>query len=139
MPTKLHAYKAIVREQLEEYPELKAVRLLAKIRAAGYTGGHTQLREYARKAGPRPRAESVVRFETGPGVRGRVEFAHSRLPWGRRYLLLVVLGYSRLLRLRFYPWQDMPTLLKGLAAAFALFGGVPPGTPVRPDDERDRA
>ena len=30
MPTKLDPYKAIVRERLEEYPELTAVRLLAE-------------------------------------------------------------------------------------------------------------
>ncbi|WP_420447675.1 DDE-type integrase/transposase/recombinase [Candidatus Palauibacter sp.] len=54
-----------------------------------------------------------------------MDFAHFRFPWGRRYLLLVVLGYSRLLWLRFYPRQDMSTLLKGLEAAFGFFGGVP--------------
>jgi transposase len=36
-----------------------------------------------------------------------------------------VLGYSRLLWLRFFERQDMPTLLSGLEAAFAFFGGVP--------------
>jgi hypothetical protein len=33
--TKLDPYKAIVRERLEEYPELTAVWLPAEIRAAG--------------------------------------------------------------------------------------------------------
>ena len=42
VPTKLDAYKAIVRERLEEHPELTAVWLLAEIRAAGYPGGYTQ-------------------------------------------------------------------------------------------------
>ena len=49
VPNKLDPYKAIVRERLEECPELTAVRLLAEIRAAGYPGGYTQLREYVRK------------------------------------------------------------------------------------------
>ena len=52
VPTKLDPYKAIVRERLEEYPELTAVRLLAEIRAAGYPGGYTQLKEYVRRVGP---------------------------------------------------------------------------------------
>ena len=125
VPTKLDAYKAIVRERLEEYPELTAVRLLAEIRAAGYPGGYTQLREYVRKVRPRAPADLLVRFETDPGVQGQVDFAHFRFPWGRRYLLLVVLGYSRLLWLRFYRRQDMSTLLRGLEAAFGFFGGVP--------------
>lgn len=42
-----------------------------------------------------------------------------------RYALLVVLGYSRLLWCRFYPRQDMRTLVDGLEDAFRYFGGVP--------------
>jgi transposase len=37
----------------------------------------------------------------------------------------VVLGYSRLLWLQFYPQQSMAILMRGLEAAFAYFGGVP--------------
>ena len=70
--TKLDPYKAIVRERLEEYPELTVVRLLAEIRAAGYPGGYTQLREYVRKVRPRSPADPRVRLETDPGVQGQV-------------------------------------------------------------------
>jgi transposase len=42
-----------------------------------------------------------------------------------RYALVVVLGYSRLLWCRFYPRQDMATLMDGLEEAFRFFGGVP--------------
>jgi len=37
----------------------------------------------------------------------------------------VVLGYSRLLWLKFYAKQDMQTVFSGLQEAFAFFGGVP--------------
>ena len=109
VPTKLDPYRAIVRERLEEYPELTAVRLLAEIRAAGYPGGYTQLREYVRKVRPRPPADPLVRFETDPGVQGQVDFAHFRFPWGRRYALLVVLGYSRPTGRRSRPWPRAPS------------------------------
>jgi transposase len=66
-----------------------------------------------------------VRFETPPGHQAQVDFAHFRLPWGWRYALLVVLSYSRLLWLRFYPREDMLTLMRGLEEAFGFFGGVP--------------
>jgi transposase len=39
--------------------------------------------------------------------------------------LLVVLGYSRLLWCRFYPRQDMATLIDGIEEALLYFGGVP--------------
>ena len=60
-----------------------------------------------------------------PDMQGQVDFAHFRLPWGRRWALLVVLGYSRLLWLRFFRRQTMETLFTGLEQAFAYFEGVP--------------
>ena len=67
----------------------------------------------------------VVRFETPAGHQGQVDFGRFRLPWGIRHALLVVLGYSRLLWLRFYSRQTMPVLFEGLESAFDRFGGVP--------------
>jgi transposase len=124
-PTKLDAYKPIIEARLAAYPELSAVRLLAEIRAAGYAGGYTQLKALVRQIRPLPAPETVVRFETPAGHQAQVDFAHFRFSWGVRYALLVVLGYSRLLWCRFYPRQDMQTLVDGLEEAFGYFGGVP--------------
>ncbi len=125
VPTKLTPYKPVILTRLEAYPRLSSVRLLAEIRAAGYEGGYTQLKEFVRTARPRPAPEPEVRFETDPGVQGQVDFAEFKFPWGKRYALVVVLGYSRLMWLRFYERQDMRTLFRGLEEAFAFFGGVP--------------
>lgn len=125
VPTKLGPYKPIIRARLEAYPELSGVRLLEEVRAAGYTGGYTQLKEYVRQIRPVATPEPVIRFETPPGHQAQVDFARFRFPWGVRYALLVVLGYSRMLWLRFYRRQDMRTLITGLEDAFTFFGGVP--------------
>jgi len=125
VPTKLDPYKAIIHTRLEAYPELSSVRLLDEIRAAGYPGGYTQLKRYVRKVRPRPPEVPVVRFETPPGRQAQVDFADFHLPWGKRYGLLVVLGYSRLLWLNYFPRKDMRCLIAGLEEAFAFFGGVP--------------
>jgi transposase len=125
VPAKLDAYRSLIRARLDEFPELSAVRILDEIQLAGYSGGYSQLRDYVRQVRPRPPAEPLVRFETDPGHQGQVDFAEFRFPWGKRYALLVVLGYSRLLWLRFYECQDMRALISGLEAAFAYFGGVP--------------
>lgn len=122
---KVDAYKPILVTRLEAYPELSCVRLFDEIRAAGYRGGLTQLKLLVRELRPRPVSEPVLRFETPPGKQAQVDFARIVLPWGIRYALLVVLGYSRLLWLRFYPRQDMRTLQLGLEEAFGFFGGVP--------------
>ena len=123
--TKLDAYKAVIETRLAAYPELSAVRLLAEIRAAGFAGSYTQLKEFVRQVRPTVPAEPVIRFETPAGRQGQVDFARFVFPWGVRYALLVVLGYSRLLWCRFYRRQDMRTLIDGLEEAFRSFGGVP--------------
>ena len=122
---KLDPYKAIIDSRLEEFPGLSAQRLYDEVRAAGYPGGYTRVRDYVRTARPSPAAESVVRFETPAGRQGQVDFATFSLPWGRRHALVVVLSYSRLLWLRFYRRQTMAVLTAGLEQAFTRFGGVP--------------
>ena len=83
------------------------------------------MNEYVRRVRPRDPVEPVVRYETPPGHQGQVDFGTFTLPWGRCHALLVVLGHSRLLWLRFYRRQTMSVLIDGLESAFARFGGVP--------------
>ena len=123
--TKLDPYLPIVTTRLATYPALSAVRLFDEVRAAGYAGGITQLRDVVARLRPRPEPAPVVRFETPPGHQAQVDFADVQFPWGKRFALLVVLGYSRLLWLRFYPRQTMAVVMEGLERAFAAFGGVP--------------
>jgi transposase len=124
-PTQLDPFTGIITARLDTYPELSAVRLFDEVRAAGYPGGITQVRDYVARVRPRPEPEPVVRFETAPGHQAQVDFAEFRLPWGKRYALVVVLGYSRLLWLKFYPRQTLATVISGLEECFASLGGVP--------------
>ena len=123
--TKLDAYRGIIEARLAAYPQLSAVRLLEEIRAAGYAGGYSQLKAVVRQIRPVQAPAPIIRFETPAGRQAQVDFARFRFGWGIRYALLVVLGYSRLLWCRFYPRQDMRTLVSGLEEAFLAFGGVP--------------
>ena len=122
---KIDRYRGIIETRLAEYPRLSATRLFDEVRAAGYDGGYTQVKEFVRQVRPTPPLDPVVRFETPPGLQAQVDFAEFRLPWGKRFALLVVLGYSRLMWVRFYPRQTMAVLIRGLEEAFASFGGVP--------------
>ncbi len=122
---KLDPYKAIIDARLEEFPKLSAKRLFDEVRAAGYPGCYEGVRNYVRVARPRAPIEPTVRFETPAGRQGQVDFGTFTLPWGRRHALVVVLGYSRLLWLNFYPRQTMAVLMEGLESAFEAFGGVP--------------
>lgn len=124
VPRKIDQFRPVIEARLAEYPRLSAVRIYEEIRAAGYEGSYSRLKVYVREVRPVP-VEPLVRFETPPGHQAQVDFAHFRLPWGQRWALVVVLGYSRLLWLRFFPRQDMHTLFRGLEQAFAFFGGTP--------------
>jgi transposase len=122
---KIDAFRAVIDARLAEFPRLTSTRLFDEIRASGYSGGYTQVKEYVRRVRPAPVPDPVVRFETPPGHQAQVDFAEFRLPWGKRYALVVVLGYSRLMWLQFYARQTMAVLTSGLEEAFAFFGGVP--------------
>ena len=125
VPHKLAPYTGIVEARLEEFPGLSAKRLFDEVRAAGYPGGYSRVRDDVRAVRPREPVEAVVRFETPAGRQGQVDFATFTLPWGRRHALVVVLSHSRLLWLRFYRRQTMAVLTEGLERACARFGGVP--------------
>lgn len=122
---KIDPYRGLIQARLEEFPKLSSVRLFEELRQSGYQGGYTQVKEFVRSVRPRPEPEPVRRFETPPGRQAQVDFAHFRLPWGQRWALLVVLGYSRLLWMRFFERQTMEVLFAGLEEAFSFFGGVP--------------
>ena len=122
---KLDPYKGIIDARLAEFPRLSVQRLFDEARAAGYAGSYSRVRDYVRTVRPRDPAEPANRFETPPGRQGQVDFGTFTLPWGRRHALLVVLGHSRILWLRFYRRQTMAVLVDGLESAFARFGGVP--------------
>src|SRR5881296_2911337 len=62
---------------------------------------------------------------SAPGHQAQFDFATIRFPWGTRFALLVVLGYSRVLFVDFVARQTALTVMLGLERAFAAFGGVP--------------
>ena len=125
VPHKLDPYAGIIDSRLDEFPGLSAQRLYDEVRAAGYPGSYSRVRDYVRAVRPQEAPEPVVRFETPAGRQGQVDFATFTLPWGRRYALVVVLSHSRLLWLCFYRRQTMAVLTGGLETAFERFGGVP--------------
>ena len=125
LPSKLDPFREIIRTRLADYPELSAVRLFEEVKMAGYPGGYGQVKRYVRAVRPRDPVEPVVRFETPPGHQAQVDFAEFRLPWGKRHALIVVLGYSRRMWLRFYERQTMMVVIRGIEESFPYLGGVP--------------
>jgi AraC-like DNA-binding protein/transposase-like protein len=90
MSCKIDRYRGMIRERLGEYPKLSATRLYEEIRAAGYAGCYSQVKEYVREVRPRTPEVPVVRFETIAGLQAQVDFAEFPLRWGKRFALPLV-------------------------------------------------
>ncbi len=130
--TKVKPFERYIGERLAAFPELTATRLLREIRALGYDGGYTAVKQVARALRPSVTTGFEVRFETPPGQQAQVDFAHFRTGFDDEpetehvvWLFSFVLGHSRMLWGRFVLHQDLQTLLRCHSAAFAALGGVP--------------
>jgi transposase len=129
-PSKADPFIPFILQTLERYPKLRASRLYEMIRLRGYDGGPDHFRHVVALHRPRPAAEAYLRLRTLPGEQGQVDWGHfGRLTVGRaeRPLMafVMVLSYSRMIFLRFFPGCAMESFLRGHVAAFECFGGVP--------------
>lgn len=125
-PTKLDPLEAYLRERVAAARPhwIPATVLLRELRDQGYTGGVSQLKAWLAPL-KRAKVDPVVRFETAPGVQMQADFTTVRR--GREPLkaFVATLGYSRATAVTFTANETSATLLRGLEAAFASFGGVP--------------
>ena len=58
VPHTLAPYTGIIEARLEEFPGLSAKRLFDEVRAAGYPGGYSRVRDYVRAVRPREPVEA---------------------------------------------------------------------------------
>jgi transposase len=126
-PSKLDPHKDYLRDRLERAGKihLSATVLLREIRAAGYTGGITQLREFVALIRPQVPIEPVVRFETEPGKQLQIDFVDFRRGASPLRAFTAELGYSRYSYVEFTDNERTETLVACLERALAFFGGVP--------------
>lgn len=126
--SKLDAFGPEMKRILEHYPKITAVRLHEELKEAGYAGGITILR--GRLADLRPPKEAVIRFETGPGVQGEMDWSPYTIPFTRTGKATVqcfsyILGFSRRQYIDFTTRRDFFTLIRRHQDAFQYYQGVP--------------
>jgi transposase len=128
--SKVDPYVPFIRETLERFPALTAIRLYAMVRERGYRGGPDHFRRIVALHRPRKPAEAYLRLSTLPGEMGQVDwghFGHMNIGRACRPLMafVMVLAWSRQIFLRFFLDARMESFLRGHVAAFEAWNGLP--------------
>jgi transposase len=129
-PSKLDPFKGAVAEWLEKDPGVSAAVIEQKLRAAGYRGGHSILREYVRNARPHIAPKrAFVRMEPLAGERFEVDWGHfGALSYSgdirKLYAFALVDAHSRMLYVEFTHSQSFGTFARCHVHAFTALGGI---------------
>jgi transposase len=126
-PSKLDAFKRYLDERVKAAaPDwIPATVLLRELRALGYSGGYSILKDHLATLRPLAKPEPLIRFETDPGRQMQVDFATIRRGRDRLSVFIATLGWSRATYLEFVTDERLETLLGCHERAFYFFGGVP--------------
>ncbi len=127
---KIDRYLDQIKQLLERYPKITGVRIMEEIKAAGYDGGITQLRETVSKLRPKPKREPIIRFNTAPGRQGQMDWSFYNLTYsdGKREMVCCFayyLKYSRRFYVDFCLKRNFHSMIRRHRDAFEYFGGVP--------------
>lgn len=126
-PSKLDDYKQYIAERVKAAaPEwIPATVLLRELKALGYPGGVSILKDHLATLKPTAKPELLIRFETEPGRQMQADFATIRRGQDRLAVFIATLGWSRTTYIEFVTDERMETLLGCHERAFFYFGGVP--------------
>lgn len=104
--------------------------LLREIRARGYQGGYSILKDFLKPLRDEERWRAEIRWEAPPGLYAQVDWGHftAQLPDHSKiklYAFVFTLAYSRVIYVEWTTGMDLATLERCHEHAFAYVGGVP--------------
>jgi transposase len=129
-PSKLDPHKDQIRRWVEEDHLLNCETMLERLRALGYTGQVSILKDFVQPLRPPKGGQQPVRrYETKPGEQLQFdwgEFLYEQDGVRRKlYGFTAILSYSRMRCVVFTKRCDAPTMIRCLMAACEYFGGLP--------------
>jgi len=112
----LDSFEQYIREILEENPYTNGVLLFERLKARGYSGQISILRDHMAKIRKQLVTTAVRRFETEPGLQAQVdwkEFGRQTVDGKEQklYAFVMVLGYSRKVFVHFTTSMKMEVFL----------------------------
>lgn len=123
----LAPYEDDIRQLLDDCAEIRAPAVLEQLRAQGYQGGITVVRDRLKQLRPRPKQEAFLTRGYEPGRMLQVDWADFgyALPGCARRVsaFVAALPYSRLLFITFVLSQAMGSFLRCMDMALRFFGG----------------
>ena len=121
--SKLDAFKEKIGELLNHYATLSAVRIHEEILKLGYSGGISILRDYLRPLRSSPK--TFLYIQMTPAEEAQCDWAYAgKVSSQRVYCFVMVLSFSRMLYLEFFPSQTIEHFMTGHRRAFHFFEGV---------------
>ena len=118
-------YERLIHQWYSEYPCLKAIQVLDRLRSYGFKGGYTSVKEYTRSLRRKRKVVFYHELTFLPGEEAQVDWMQRRFPFGIVYGFVYILAYSRYLYAHFYPRATMEFFLDGHLEAFREIGGIP--------------
>lgn len=128
-PSKLDPFKAVIADLLAQDPTVNSAVIQQRLRAIGYDGGHSILRQYVGQIRPKPTPRAFVRMEPIAGERFEVDWGHfGALDYAgdkrKLYAFALVECHSRMLYLEFTHSQNFETFVRCHLHAFQTLGGT---------------
>jgi transposase len=121
--SKLDPFKDKIQALLETHSGLSGVRIYEEIKAMGYSGGISILRDYLRTMKPYSRA--FLPLQVLPAEEAQADWAYAGRIASQRVYCFLMVSFSGMLYLEFFPSQCFENFLIGHVHAFHYFGGVP--------------
>jgi transposase len=127
--SKLDPFEEALGQLLARYPKITVTRMFEELRALGYQGGYTILRQRMNELRQRPAKEPVIRFETGPGQQAQMDWSVYDIDFtseGRRrvHLFGYILSYSRRQYFCFTEREDFENTTRQHIRAFEHLQGA---------------